>query len=78
MQEHGLSRNVRGEAVRRTNGRRGLRANVHKVLQNDAHLSLEDACARYSLTVEEFLGWQRSIDKHGLAGLRTTRLQQYR
>ncbi|MAK64948.1 MAG: DUF1153 domain-containing protein [Alphaproteobacteria bacterium] len=41
-------------------------------------LSLEDACARYSLTVEEFLGWQRSIDRHGLAGLRTTRLQQYR
>ena len=41
-------------------------------------LSLEDACARYSLTVEEFLGWQRSIDKHGLAGLRTTRLQSYR
>jgi hypothetical protein len=41
-------------------------------------LSLEEACARYTLTVEEFLGWQRSIDKHGLAGLRTTRLQQYR
>ena len=41
-------------------------------------LSLEDACARYSLTVEEFLGWQRSIDRRGLAGLRTTRLQQYR
>ena len=41
-------------------------------------LSLEEACERYSLTVEEFLGWQRSIDKHGLAGLRTTRLQTYR
>ena len=41
-------------------------------------LSLEEACSRYSLTVEEFLGWQRSIDKHGLAGLRTTRLQSYR
>jgi len=41
-------------------------------------LSLEEACERYSLTVEEFLGWQRSIDQHGLAGLRTTRIQQYR
>lgn len=41
-------------------------------------LSLEDACERYRLTVEEFLGWQRSIDRHGLAGLRTTRIQQYR
>ena len=31
-----------------------------------------------SLTVDEFLSWQFSIDQHGLAGLRTTRLQQYR
>lgn len=41
-------------------------------------LSLEDACERYRLTVEEFLGWQRAIDRHGLAGLRTTRIQEYR
>ena len=41
-------------------------------------LSLEDACNRYKLTVEEFLGWQRAIDRHGLAGLRATRVQEYR
>ncbi|MCG8445482.1 MAG: DUF1153 domain-containing protein [Hyphomicrobiales bacterium] len=41
-------------------------------------LSLEEACTRYTLTVEEFLSWQQSIDKHGLAGLRATRIQQYR
>jgi Protein of unknown function (DUF1153) len=41
-------------------------------------LSLEDACSRYTLTVEAFLAWQRSIDRHGFAGLRTTRTQQYR
>jgi Protein of unknown function (DUF1153) len=41
-------------------------------------LSLEDACSRYMLTVEEFLAWQSSIDRHGLAGLRTTRIRQYR
>ena len=41
-------------------------------------LSLEEACKRYTLTVEEFLSWQQSIDKHGLAGLRATRVQQYR
>ena len=41
-------------------------------------LSLEEACNRYTLTVEEFLSWQQSIDRHGLAGLRTTRIQQYR
>ena len=41
-------------------------------------LSLEDACDKYRLTSEEFLAWQKSIDQHGLAGLRTTRIQQYR
>jgi hypothetical protein len=41
-------------------------------------LTLDEACERYSLTNEEFLGWQQSIDRHGMAGLRTTRLQQYR
>lgn len=41
-------------------------------------LSLEEACQRYTLTVEEYLSWQASIDQHGLAGLRTTRIQQYR
>jgi hypothetical protein len=41
-------------------------------------LSLEEACQRYTLTVEEFLSWQRSIDRHGLPGLRATRVQQYR
>ena len=41
-------------------------------------LSLEEACDRYRLTVDEFLSWQQSIDKHGLAGLRTTKVQEYR
>ena len=41
-------------------------------------LSLEEASSRYTLTVDEFLSWQFSIDQHGLAGLRTTRIQQYR
>ncbi len=41
-------------------------------------LSLEEACERYKLTVEEFLSWQKAIDAHGLPGLRATRVQQYR
>ena len=41
-------------------------------------LTLDEACERYSLTNEEFLGWQKSIEQYGLAGLRTTRIQQYR
>ena len=41
-------------------------------------LSIEEACDRYKLTVDEFLSWQRSIEKHGLPGLRATRIQEYR
>ena len=41
-------------------------------------ISLEEACRRYKLSIEEFLSWQRMIDSHGLRGLRVTRLQDYR
>lgn len=41
-------------------------------------ITLEEACQRYQLSVEEFLAWQRAIERHGLAGLRATRVQQYR
>ena len=41
-------------------------------------LSLEEACARYTLSVDEFLNWQAAIDKHGLGGLRVTRIQDFR
>ena len=41
-------------------------------------LSLEEACERYTLTVEEFLSWNSLIDRHGLAGLRATKVQDYR
>ncbi|VAV97172.1 (AF072135) II.1 protein [hydrothermal vent metagenome] len=41
-------------------------------------LTLEEACERYTLTVEEFLSWQKAIEQFGLPGLRATRVQQYR
>ena len=41
-------------------------------------LPLEEACKRYSLSVEEFLSWQRAVDRFGLPVLRATRVQQYR
>lgn len=41
-------------------------------------LTLDEACNRYRLTVEEFLVWQHALDRFGVAGLRTTRAQQYR
>ena len=40
-------------------------------------ISLEEACTRYALTADEFLDWQYSIDRHGLLGLSTTRIQKY-
>ena len=41
-------------------------------------LSLEEACKRYTLTIDEFLSWQHAIDRYGLPGLRATRVQDYR
>ncbi len=41
-------------------------------------LSLEDACERYQLSEEELQSWANSIAKHGIRGLRSTRLQLYR
>jgi len=40
-------------------------------------LSLDEACSRYALTPDELSSWQRCIDRFGLAGLRTTRIQFY-
>ena len=41
-------------------------------------ITLDEACRRYELTIEEFLTWQRAIDRFGLAGLRATHAQDYR
>ena len=41
-------------------------------------LSLDEALSTYRLTAEEFLAWQKAIDKWGMQGLRTTRIQSYR
>lgn len=41
-------------------------------------LSVDDACERYGLTVEELISWQRALDRSGMQGLRVTRLQHYR
>lgn len=42
------------------------------------HISLDDACARYSLSIEEFLSWQQGIDRFGLSGLCVNKTQQRR
>ena len=45
---------------------------------NGGLLSVDEVCDRYGLTVEEFAGWQRAIDRSGMPGLRVTRIQHYR
>ena len=41
-------------------------------------ISLEEARERYELSIEEFLAWERAIDRYGVPGLRATRVQIYR
>lgn len=41
-------------------------------------LSREAALDRYALSEEEFALWETAVQKHGLAGLRVTKLQEYR
>jgi hypothetical protein len=36
-------------------------------------LSLEDACGRYAISVDEFLSWKYAMDRFGPAGLKATR-----
>lgn len=40
-------------------------------------LTIDEACERYSLTIEELALWQNSVDRSGMQGLRVTRIQHY-
>ena len=41
-------------------------------------LSLDQVCRIYTLSLEEFLAWERDMDRYGVPGLRVTRYQIYR
>lgn len=41
-------------------------------------LTVEEACERYRLSLDEFMSWQRMSKSHGLPGLRATKIQDYR
>ena len=41
-------------------------------------LTVEEACERYRLSLDEFMAWQRMSITHGLPGLRATKIQDYR
>jgi Protein of unknown function (DUF1153) len=53
------------------------KAVIVNAVRNGA-LTLDEACRRYQLSIEEFHAWQKAIEAHGVAGLRVTRLQIYR
>ncbi|HEX4079647.1 MAG TPA: DUF1153 domain-containing protein [Rhizomicrobium sp.] len=41
-------------------------------------LSLDEACERYALSIEEYLGWQHAMERYGVSGLRATHAQEFR
>ena len=41
-------------------------------------ISAMEACKRYRLTLVELQSWKRLLQKHGLRGLRATKVKQYR
>jgi hypothetical protein len=45
---------------------------------NGGLLTVDEACARYTLSLEEFASWQRAVDRSGMPGLRVTRIQHYK
>ena len=62
--------NIRRWTIRR-------KAGVLEAIRSGA-LTLEEACQRYALSLEELLAWERDLERYGLHGLRATRLQIYR
>lgn len=41
-------------------------------------ITIEEACAKYGISIEEYETWMQAIDRFGIQGLRTTRIQKYR
>jgi|SRR5690242_5098623 uncharacterized protein DUF1153 len=39
---------------------------------------IDEICRLYNLSIDEFLAWERDMDRNGLPGLRSTRYQIYR
>jgi uncharacterized protein DUF1153 len=39
---------------------------------------IDEACVLYNISIDEFIAWERDLDRYGVHGLRTTRYQIYR
>jgi Protein of unknown function (DUF1153) len=55
----------------------GRKADVIKGVRQGL-LTVEQACERYHLSIDEYRAWERDFDSHGKAGLRSTRVGIYR
>ena len=45
---------------------------------NAGLLSIEEACERYDLSLEELMLWQRALERSGMYALRVTKIQHYK
>ena len=41
-------------------------------------LTIDEACARYDISIEELATWRRLVERAGMQGLRVTKVQHYR
>ena len=41
-------------------------------------ITIEEVCRRYDLSADEFLSWHNAMERHGVQGLCTTKLRNYR
>lgn len=55
-----------------------MRKAVVVIAVHNGLVTITEACARYSLTIEEFFEWQRLYSNYGSLGLHVTRVQRYR
>lgn len=63
---------TRHQTLDRAPQARGCGGGVRKMI------TIDEVCRRYALSAEEFLSWRNTIQRHGVRGLQTTKLQNYR
>jgi hypothetical protein len=54
-----------------------LKAEVVRAVRG-GWIPIDEVCQRYGISADEFVAWERDLDRYGIPGLRTTRYQIYR
>ena len=54
-----------------------LKAEVVRAVRG-GWVPIDEVCQRYGISGDEFVAWERDLDRYGTPGLRTTRYQIYR